>query len=110
MCMEILTDPNDPRFRTELDKLGAPKWFPQDAPTHEISIDNTDHAFIVMTCPICKWMKVVVDDKLITVDKGDQWAFHQGGMGVSITAVNVRPTENLTPFKEFLDSLEDDNE
>ena len=111
METKITSDPNDPKFREALRELGAPEWYPQDAPKHicdgsfEQTEDGKDIAKFV--CPDCGYEKHFVEDALINVNEGDRWALHSGGTrGIAITNVEAQQKDYLEPYEGFLEELE----
>jgi hypothetical protein len=83
--MKITSNPNDPEFRKALRELGAPDWYPQDAPRHIVtgsSENNEDGSWLSkLVCPICGWEKHIVSGdagSMITINEGDKWAIHSG--------------------------------
>ncbi len=133
--MKITSDPNDPEFREAMREVGAPDWYPQDAPRHTISGTSTqkeDGTWLSkLVCPICGWEKHFVSGEkgsAITINAGDRWAIHSGSTApevFQITDLKVNPTpdqvdhqsyyENddlwvddgsLKPFEDFLGSVE----
>jgi hypothetical protein len=107
--MEIITDPNDPRMREALDKLGAPSWYPQEAPTHDIIFTREDDHVIMECAEGCGWIKIAHDEgALETIDKGYQWAKHCGSSfcDLKITDISVSDVDdNLEPFSDFLNNI-----
>lgn len=114
--MKITSNPEDPDFRRALRELGAPEWYPQDAPRHEI-IGNSEQQedgtwFTVLTCSKCSWEKHYrsgIDGGLETISEGDKWAFHFGGTDpkmFTITDIEVSQSEEderLDVFRKYLD-------
>ena len=122
--MSIITDPNDPEFRKALRELGAPDWYPQDAPRHTVSgtteqlEDGTWLSKLI--CPVCGWEKHFISGQSIfssksktikTINEGDRWAHHSGSTApdlFQITAVNMEVVKQELPdeFEEFLKDLD----
>ncbi len=95
--MNITTDPNSPEFREALRKIGAPEWFPQNAPRHittGISEQKENGTWLSkFTCPICGWEKHFESGEeglMKTVNKGDRWTHHSGSIGpIEITGIET---------------------
>ncbi len=120
--MGILTNPNEPEFRRALRELGAPDWFPQDAPRHIASVtseQNEDGVWLSkLVCPICGWEKHFVSGEKVsmkTINVGDEWAHHSGSTApeiFQITGIKVNPAndqiddDTLKPFEDFLRGVE----
>jgi hypothetical protein len=111
--MTITSDPNDPEFRKALREIGAPDWFPQDAPRHQIQFEAVeDNSFVTMRCPICGWEKRVYQDgtdRFENIKDGDPWTLHEGSslpdlMNITSLEVTVKQDdeERLKPFEDFL--------
>ena len=117
--MTIITDPHDPEFRKALRELGAPEWYPQDAPRHTAhgtSEQLDDGSWLSkLVCPICGWEKHFVSGEkgsMKTISEGDRWAFHQGSTApdiLQITGVEVQQDEPVPDvFVEFMEELDDE--
>jgi hypothetical protein len=126
--MKITSDPNDPEFRKVLRELGAPDWYPQDAPRHIVSgtsEQKEDGTWLSrLICPICGWEKHFVSGEkgfMKTINAGDRWALHSGSTApeiFQISGLQSKPrtsTENgdlgidgdsLKPFEDYLDGVE----
>ena len=118
--MTIFTDPNDPEFRKALRELGAPEWYPQDAPRHIVSGSSeqlSDGTWLSkLVCPICGWEKHFVSGEnmnrsMKSINEGDRWAFHQGSTApeiLQITGVEVQQDEPVPDvFAKFIEDLDD---
>lgn len=133
--MKITSDPNDPELRKALRELGAPDWFPQDAPRHTVtgtSEQNEDGTWISkLVCPICGWEKHFVSGEkgsMKTINAGDKWAHHSGSTApelLRITGLEANPAHDqvdprfssededlgidddaLKPFEDFLGGVD----
>jgi len=114
----MITDPNDTEFRKTLRELGAPDWYPQDAPRHTVSgtsEQNEDGTWVSkFVCPICGWEKHFEsgeNGEMKTINAGDIWAFHSGSTApeiLQIIGLNVNPgtDETLEPFEDFMKGVE----
>jgi hypothetical protein len=113
--MNISSDPNDPQFREALRRIGAPEWYPQDAPTHRLSGDSEQQEdgtwLSKLTCAECDWERHFtsgIDGGMEVISEGDRWALHMGGTDPEmfrITGVEVTQDDDpaLDVFREFLD-------
>lgn len=108
----IVTDANDPEFRAELRKIGAPEWFPQDAPRHitdGTSEQKDDGTWLTkFVCSICGWEKHFLsgdEGTMHTIAIGDRWALHSGSIGgISISGIDINKSDpRLEPFEKYLD-------
>lgn len=126
--MKITSDINDPEFRRALRELGAPDWYPQDAPRHVLkgtSEQKEDGIWLSkLICPICGWEKHFVSGEkgsMITINEGDRWALHSGSTAPEIFQItgleaNSRSSSDeedpeieddaLKPFEDFLDKFD----
>jgi hypothetical protein len=112
--MPIQTDPNDPEFRKALQELGAPDWYPQDAPIHNLNGVSGSNAggsrYAKFTCPECGWERHFIDGEMKVINKGDPWALHKGSTHpeiLQITSFEVSsPDEVPEEFEGFLKGLE----
>ena len=93
--MKITSDPNDPEFRKALRELGAPDWYPQDAPRHTvtgISEQKEDGTWISkLVCPICGWEKHFEsgeEGSMKSINAGDRWAIHSGSNAPEIFKIS----------------------
>lgn len=111
----VIPDSNDAKFRATMRKIGAPEWFPQDAPMHvtngEAEQNDDDTWTSKFVCPICGWERHFVSGEkgtMHTVAIGDKWAFHSGSIGgVSISGVEVDNLDpRLNPFAKYLNNKE----
>jgi hypothetical protein len=98
--VKITTDPTDPDFREALRKIGAPEWYPQEAPIHKIELEQLNEYTTRLWCPECGWEKLYNGKRLQTTKEGDKWALHMGG-SIQITGVEVTQKDYLEPFEEF---------
>jgi len=115
--MMITTDPDDPKFREALREIGAPEWFPQDAPRHVVtgvSEQREDGTWLSkLVCQICEWEKHIVsgdEGSIKTVNEGDKWAIHSGSTSqdlLQVTKIEVRQDEMPDVFTNFLEGLDD---
>ncbi len=95
-------------FRAALRKIGAPDWFPQDAPRHKTDglVEQDVYKF---SCPECGWERHFVGDDVLVVSEGYKWAEHTGSTmpGLEITGVTIRQDDpKLDIFKDHLDNLD----
>ena len=126
--MKITSDPNDPEIRKALRELGAPDWYPQDAPRHTITGTSEQKEggmwLSKLVCPICGWEKHFVSGEkgsMKTINEGDRWAHHSGSTAPEIFQItgfkaNLRPLsenedlgindDSLKPFEDFLGRVE----
>jgi len=100
--MKINTNPDDPEFRKALRELGAPDWYPQDAPRHTVT-GNYDNDIVVFVCPICGWEKHITTGEqrtLTTINKGNEWALHSGSTAPEIFKITgIWKTDD--PFEKW---------
>lgn len=133
--MKITSDPNDPEFRKALRELGAPDWYPQEAPRHTIigtPEQKEDGTWISkLVCPICGWEKHFESGKngsMKTINPGEKWAIHSGSTApeiFKISRLEIKPArdnvdnqslsedtnlwidnDSLGPFEDFLGRVE----
>ena len=129
--MRITSDPNDPELRKALRELGAPDWYPQDAPRHTItgtSEQKEDGLWLSkFVCPICGWEKHFESGEngsMKTINPGERWAIHSGSNApeiLNISSLKIKSANNqadpqslpedkdlgidddsLKPFEDFL--------
>ena len=133
--MRITSDPKDPEFRKALRQLGAPDWYPQDAPRHIVtgsSEKNGDNTWLSkLICPICGWEKHFISGEegtMKTINEGDRWAIHSGSTAPEIFQITGLKADlaydqadtrslsedgdmgidddSLKPFEDFLGKVE----
>ena len=102
-------------FREALRLIGAPDWFPQDAPRHKTNgvVEQDDDGDWVhkFSCPECGWERYFVGDDMFEIHEGDKWAIHSGGIGLEITGVTIRQIDpRLDVFEAHLDSLDESDD
>jgi len=111
--MSITTDPYDPEFREALREIGAPDWYPQNAPIHILngqsgSLEDGGR-FAKFLCPVCGWERHFINSEMDVINRGDPWAFHRGSTDSSfqIIGLDVRHDEYVPEeFEDFLGGLE----
>jgi hypothetical protein len=111
--MSITTDPNDLEFRKALRELGAPDWYPQNAPIHMLNGESGSLAnggrFAKFVCPVCGWERHFINSEMEVINRGDLWALHRGSTNqdLQITGLEIRQDESVPEeFENFLDGLE----
>ena len=102
-------------FREALRAIGAPDWFPQDAPKHttnlEVEQNKKGERIHKFSCPKCGWERHFIGPEMLVVVEGDKWAFHSscGDGSVEIMGLNIIQNDpNLDVFKKHLEELSDD--
>jgi len=75
----------NPHIREILNKIGAPEWFPQDAPKHETTA-TYDGKVVSFVCSTCGYIRqvIVTTGKTSVINKGEPWALHFGSSAPEI--------------------------